>query len=533
MPALKQRHRWFIFGHERTRKKGVRYYLVGMFLRNTLTLLGLAMATIAAAQCEYTEVTFTTATALYPWEMGWELYHLGESDTTQILSFSGSIEGTFAQEVCLEDGCYFFLATDSWGDGWNGATLSSDLDLAGFDETFTMNNGFFGYLPFTVGEEECNPQFGGCTDPEAINFVEGATIDDGSCTEIQTFTYLDGSTNYNRTYIYYAPPNMEPGAPLIFALHGYTGDALGMFAVGGFRELANEEGFGLVVPQGSPDGSGTNHWNANFDFSNVNDHAFLTQLAGYIQETHGHDPACTYTCGYSNGGYMSYSLACENADVFRGIGSVGGLMGGNDWVSCDPSQSVPVIHLHGTADNVVPYLGNPNDAGNWGGNPSVETIVSTWAEWNNCTEVTEEALPNINLNDNSTVDLITHSGGNDGYEARVYRVNGGGHDWFGSWGNMDVTSAVEMWSFWSQFCGTTVEVEEFENLQTELVRWDGQKLIALSDCRVRIFEASGKRVFDRPMMSGQSCPFSGCGQIYLMGASQTDGAFQQLKFWAD
>jgi hypothetical protein len=35
------------------------------------------------------------------------------------------------------------------------------------------------------------------------------------------------------------------------------------------------------------------------------------------------------------------------------------------------------------------------------------------------------------------------------------------------------------------------------------------------------------------MMSGQSCPFSGCGQIYLMGASQTDGAFQQLKFWAD
>ena len=192
-----------------------------MFLRNFLSLVVLAVTTLASAQCEYTEVTFTTTTSLYPWEMGWELYHLGDTDTTQILSFSGSIEGTFAQAVCLEDGCYFFLATDSWGDGWNGGTLSADLDLAGFESELTLNNGFFGYMPFTVGEEECDFQMGGCTDPEAINFLEGATVDDGSCIDLQTFTYLDGNTNYDRTYIYYAPPNMEPGAPLVFALHGY------------------------------------------------------------------------------------------------------------------------------------------------------------------------------------------------------------------------------------------------------------------------------------------------------------------------
>jgi polyhydroxybutyrate depolymerase len=503
-----------------------------MFLRYALTLSGLALATLATAQCAYTEVNFTTSTALYPWETGWQLYHLGDTDTTQIVSFQGSIEGTFSQQTCLEDGCYYFLATDSWGDGWNGTTLSADVDLAGFDGEFTLENGFFGYLPFTVGEAACDFQLGGCTNPDAINFVEGATYDDGSCTEIQSFTYTDGGANFTRSYIYYTPANMQPGAPLVFALHGYSGDALGMFTFGGFREVADAEGFGLIIPQGSPDGSGTNHWNANFNFTNVNDHAFLTQLAQYIQETHGHDPACTYSCGYSNGGYMSYSLACAHADVFRGIGSVGGQIGGNDWATCDPSQPVPVVHLHGTADNVVAYAGNPNDAGNWGGNPSVETLVATWASWNNCTEVSEEALPNINMDDNSTVDLITHSGGDGGYEARVYRVNNGGHDWFGSWGNMDITSAVEMWDFWSQFCGSTSAIVSPEAMQSELVRWNGAQFTAIEACRVRVFEASGKAVFDRPMRAGESVAFSGCGQVYLMSAHQHGGDFQQLKFWA-
>lgn len=102
-----------------------------MNLRNFLTAIGLLTAVTATAQCEYTEVTFTTSTSLYPWEMGWELYHIGETDTSQILSFSGSIEGTFAQTACLEDGCYFFLATDSWvTDGTGARSLQMQTWLA-------------------------------------------------------------------------------------------------------------------------------------------------------------------------------------------------------------------------------------------------------------------------------------------------------------------------------------------------------------------------------------------------------------------
>jgi len=345
-----------------------------MFLRCAFFFVALAGALFTSAQCEYTEVVITSTTGNWGQEMGWELYHLS-SDTTLLSTFAGAGDFTpEGQTFCLEDGCYTLMATDSWGDGWNGGEITSDVALDGFDAPFSMENGFFGFLNFSVGDATCNFLIPGCADPEALNYMQGATVDAGTCTYSEGFSYSDNGVSINREFIYYAPAGMEPGAPLVFVLHGYGGDGLGMYTFSGFRELADEEGFGVVFPQGALDNGGTPHWNANFDFSNVNDHAFLSQLAGYLQTTHGHEADCTYSCGYSNGGYMSYSLACDNAETFRGIGSVGGLMGGNDWNNCAPSQPVPVIHLHGTADNTVAYEGSPFDAGNWGGTPGVEAM---------------------------------------------------------------------------------------------------------------------------------------------------------------
>ena len=507
-----------------------------MTMRQALLYFCLVSPISAAAQCEGTEVVFTSSTGQWGQEMAWELYLIGGGDTSLVADFQG--EGDFAavtDTLCLEDGCYTLLATDSWGDGWNGGgvvpeVLDPAVTLEGFGPEFTLFDGFYGLHTFSVGEEDCVFLLPGCTDPEALNFIQGATVDDGSCAYVQSFSYEDEGTSLPREYIYYAPEGMEEGAPLVFVLHGYSGTGLGMYSYSGFRDIADEEGFAVVFPQGALDPSGTNHWNANFDFSTVNDHAFLSQLAEYLQDTHGHDPDCTYSCGNSNGGYMSYSLACGNAETFRGIGSVGGLMGGNDWANCNPSQPVPVVHIHGTDDNTVSYYGSSFDPGNWGGVPGVETIVETWAGWNNCTEVAETALPDLDPTDGSTVDLITHSGGDYGYEARVYRVNGGGHSWFGSWGNFDISSAAEMWSFWSQFCGSPIAVSELLPEQADLIQWDGRQFTALESCRIRVCDMTGRTVLDRPMLQGQSVPFDGCGQIHVWSARAGDGGFQQRKF---
>ena len=133
-------------------------------------------------------------------------------------------------------------------------------------------------------------------------------------------------------------------------------------------------------------------------------------------------------------------------------------MTNNDWESCTQwSRSRSSTFMGHRRDHPLQRHGQ---LAIWlGQQPGVESIVAWWAEQNNCDQVEETSLPNLDPTDGSDVDLIRHHGGDNGYEARVYRVNGGGHDWFGAWGNMDISSAVEMWNFWQPFCAGTADVD--------------------------------------------------------------------------
>ena len=91
----------------------------------------------------------------------------------------------------------------------------------------------------------------GCTDWDALNYVQGANTDDGSCLYAESFDSMVNGVSTTREYIYYAPEGMADNAPLVFVLHGYFGTAEGMYDISGFRELADQEGFGVVWPQGS------------------------------------------------------------------------------------------------------------------------------------------------------------------------------------------------------------------------------------------------------------------------------------------
>ena len=72
------------------------------------------------AQCEFTEVSIETSTDEWGEEMSWTLYQsLDDGTALALASFQGQFDGTTtSQTLCLEDGCYFFSVSDSWGDGW-------------------------------------------------------------------------------------------------------------------------------------------------------------------------------------------------------------------------------------------------------------------------------------------------------------------------------------------------------------------------------------------------------------------------------
>jgi polyhydroxybutyrate depolymerase len=69
--------------------------------------------------------------------------------------------------------------------------------------------------------------------------------------------------------------------------------------------------------------------------------------------------------GMSNGGMMANRLACElGADELTAVSSVSGPLvngsvhiNGTETIMCEPKRPVPILHIHGDADTVVPFGG--------------------------------------------------------------------------------------------------------------------------------------------------------------------------------
>ena len=85
--------------------------------------------------------------------------------------------------LCLSPGCYMLVMTDTYGDGWNGNTLSMFGDTYFIPSTgFTIyDGGSYQEVLFEIGNGGCGDYFG-CTDQVASNYNESAIQDDGSCT---------------------------------------------------------------------------------------------------------------------------------------------------------------------------------------------------------------------------------------------------------------------------------------------------------------------------------------------------------------
>ncbi|WP_306641334.1 T9SS type A sorting domain-containing protein [Sanyastnella coralliicola] len=143
--------------------------------------------------CEATIVVVNLTTGYFGSEVSWSI---ADADGNVVADGGGySSDSNYLEVACLEDGCYTFNGYDSFGDGWNGAI--AELTVGGVAlEPFTFETGEFGGMVFGVNTEECADPFG-CTDPDALNFDDDATIDDGSC-EYPIYGCTDeAANNYN------------------------------------------------------------------------------------------------------------------------------------------------------------------------------------------------------------------------------------------------------------------------------------------------------------------------------------------------
>jgi polyhydroxybutyrate depolymerase len=241
----------------------------------------------------------------------------------------------------------------------------------------------------------------------------------------------------SRSYLVHLPSGYQQGTPLplVLSLHGGGGNAKSNVTQTGFNAEADRSGFIVVHPDGTGErrpllnalGRGHFHtWNAGSCCGyavqqNVDDVGFIRALLAQLQSDYAIDPQRIYACGLSNGGMMSYRLACELGDSFAAIGVVSGAQ---TVFEAKPTQPVSVIHIHGSADQNVTLPGGIGArALDRTPKPPVRDAIEFWAQYNGC------GAPQVSQH--GAVTRTLYSGGRGGSEVDFYLIQGAGHSWPG------------------------------------------------------------------------------------------------------
>lgn len=224
-------------------------------------------------------------------------------------------------------------------------------------------------------------------------------------------------------------PNVP--APLVILLHGYGASGVIQNAYFGLGALANERGALFASPDGTLDPSDQQFWNAtdaccDFAGSGVDDSGYLRQLVEDIRAAYNIDPKRIHFVGHSNGGFMSYRMACDHADLIASIASLAGATFA-DPGDCTPSEPVHVLQIHGTADETIAYDGAIIGSAAF---PGAVESAETWAGTAGCSLTSSPGTP-LDLDsaltgDETTVARYTE-GCDPGGSAELWTIAGGGH----------------------------------------------------------------------------------------------------------
>jgi polyhydroxybutyrate depolymerase len=202
-----------------------------------------------------------------------------------------------------------------------------------------------------------------------------------------------------RSAVVAVPASVPTGdVSLLLALHGLGGSGASVLAdleLG--SRLARDAVIGLF-----PDGVGSS-WNAGVCCrpaidEKVDDESFLIELMDEVVTALGLGEVDAHLFGWSNGGMMAYGLLCRNARRFATVMTA---MATNT-AGCAPSSPLPMLHVAGTADQVVPYSGGWSAAVPFvdGSLPGVyESVAEIAAEWRCAAAVVSSPVDRLEIED--------------------------------------------------------------------------------------------------------------------------------------
>jgi polyhydroxybutyrate depolymerase len=201
-----------------------------------------------------------------------------------------------------------------------------------------------------------------------------------------------------RSLLVRVPAKLRSKAPLLFALHGSTGDGAAILAQSGLEATAERHGFLLAAPDGGIAADKGYVWNIPGvptvtgqvpGPEDPDDVAYLTAAIDWLTAQGCADRRRVYATGLSGGGRMTSWLGCVAADRFAAIAPVVGLRAGSpskrdarfpDPATCAPKRPMPVIAFAGGKDTTNPIQGG--GAGYW--QYPMRRAEARWADLNGC-----------------------------------------------------------------------------------------------------------------------------------------------------
>ncbi|SFR51676.1 alpha/beta hydrolase family esterase [Maribacter stanieri] len=249
----------------------------------------------------------------------------------------------------------------------------------------------------------------------------------------------------DREYFLYIPEKLPENAPLVFVLHSYGRYAKDHMQSLQLDSLAEVHKFAVCYPQGTLDvNTGQPYWSGGLGSTSIDDVGYLTALAKELQTTYKLDTDRTFTCGISNGGFMSYILAAEAPEVFKAAASVTGTMTGRVWDTRKTiSKPIPILQISGVKDSVVPIDGSMSTEYGWGGAPHMDLVMNFWSTFNHCTKIDTLTISN-------TIDAYHYKTCINDNEVWYYKLKEFGHD-LPTLENSGINANELLWEFFSKY----------------------------------------------------------------------------------
>ncbi len=204
------------------------------------------------------------------------------------------------------------------------------------------------------------------------------------------------SGGYERVYYLQKPVSVRKNTPIVIVLHGAGGKASHYLHAKGFSELAQKEGFILVVPEGLPSFPlipanfllNPRVWNSGVlrirkKRAQINDVDFLDAVIRDVRARLSNARGPLFIAGHSNGASMAFRMAAQSQEPIRAIAP---FASHSFETGIATRNNLGVFYLLGSEDPLVPLAGGARKLPWRNSRQEVPPVQNTIIQWKNALE---------------------------------------------------------------------------------------------------------------------------------------------------